>query len=127
MREFSSFVLGSVYIHLKANVTMAVERHSKTLCDIKVKFPNCLIVVVGDFSHINLWTELPWYKQQADVKTKGEATLDHCYCMIKGHTPSFSQSLQPCHGLSDALLTPASQVSHATGEGRQVLEPEGYK
>jgi hypothetical protein len=54
--------------------------------------------VLGDFNHTSLSTELPKYKQQGTVKTRNDATLDHCYSTIRG---AYQASRRPPLGRAD--------------------------
>ena len=82
-------VLVGVYIHPKAHATTAIYELSRQVSEIENKFPDCHVLVMGDFNHTSLSQELPKYRQQVTVKTRKNATLDHCYSTIRGAFRSF--------------------------------------
>ncbi|KAK3569190.1 hypothetical protein QTP86_026472, partial [Hemibagrus guttatus] len=76
-REFSSFILVSVYIppqRVLADKIQSVEWTN----------PDALVIVLGDFNKCNLSHELPKYKQFIKCPTREGNVLDHCYTTISG-------------------------------------------
>ena len=100
-REFTSLVLVGVYVHPRANATTAMRELSMQVTDAENKFPDCKVLVMGDFNHSKMTSELPKYKQQIKVKTRGDAVLDHCYTTISGAFKSISR---PPLGRSDHAM-----------------------
>lgn len=44
--------------------------------------PDSVVLILGDFNHVDLKKSLPKFKQQIHITTRGEKTLDKCYCVI---------------------------------------------
>ena len=82
-REFSSFILACVYIPPDADVDEAQSTLAKHIMDAERIHPDSAVIVLGDFNKANLSRALPKYQQQVKCPTRGERTLDHCYCTIK--------------------------------------------
>ena len=51
--------------------------------DVERIYPDSAVIVLGDFNKANLSRALPKYRQQVKCPTRGERTLDHCYCTIR--------------------------------------------
>ncbi|KAJ8381078.1 hypothetical protein SKAU_G00018560, partial [Synaphobranchus kaupii] len=81
-REFSSFILASVYIPPDAPVQEAQSTLAEQIMSVERKHPDCFVVVLGDFNRANLSQVLPKYRQQIKCPTREERTLDHCYTTI---------------------------------------------
>lgn len=82
-REFSSFVIMTVYIPPDANASAAINELTQHAAAAESAFPDSPIIIAGDFNHTNLRKTLPRYYQHVDCPTREDKTLDHCYTTIK--------------------------------------------
>ena len=55
-RGISSIIAGIVYHPPKATNSMILDYLTKCLMDLESKYSNCLLLVLGDFNHLNIWT-----------------------------------------------------------------------
>ncbi len=62
-REFSSFILVSVYIPPDVRVSAALELLADQITHTEQRYPDSFIVILGDFNKANLTRELPKYRQ----------------------------------------------------------------
>nr|XP_046238913.1 uncharacterized protein LOC124055928 [Scatophagus argus] len=69
-REFSSFILVSVYIPPQAYVTEALQHLADQVSVMEAKHPDSLLIILGDFNRANLSQELPKYRQQIKCPTR---------------------------------------------------------
>lgn len=82
-REFASVIVIGVYIPPEANANAAVSELACHISDTENSYPDAAIIVLGDFNHTNLSTELPNYHQHVTCPSRGNNTLDHCYTPFK--------------------------------------------
>ncbi len=76
-REFSSFILVNVYV--PPDMQQLAEQISET----EQRYPDSLLIILGDFNKANLSRELPKYRQHVTCPTRDSNILDHCYTIIK--------------------------------------------
>lgn len=81
-REFASIILVAVYIPPQAVATSAIEQLSAQVTELERAHPDSVLLLMGDFNHVNLNKSLPRYKRQIHLATRGEKTLDQCYCTL---------------------------------------------
>ncbi len=82
-REFSSFILVSVYIPPDARVSAVLELLADQITHTEQRYPDSFIVILGDFNKANLTRELPKYRQHITCPTRDSNILDHCYMVLK--------------------------------------------
>ena len=96
-REFSSVLVVGVYIPNSA--PGAVSTLTNHILALENKYPDSLVIVLGDFNQTSLTKEMPRYKQQIKCPTHVKNNiLDHCYLTIKDAYHAISR---PPLGLSD--------------------------
>ncbi|KAM3863747.1 integrin alpha-IIb-like [Diretmus argenteus] len=78
-REFASVILVGVYIPPSANANTAITELATYISSVENNHPDGAVIVLGDFNHASLSTELPNYIQQVTCPSRGDNTLDHCY------------------------------------------------
>ncbi len=80
-REFSSFILVSVYIPPDARVSAALELLADQITHTEQRYPDSFFVILGDFNKANLTRELPKYRQHihAPPETAYTGPLLHCF------------------------------------------------
>jgi len=81
-REFSSLVLVAVYIPPWAHTPTAIGVLADHVISIENSFPDCQVLVLRDFNHTTLESELPKYKQVKCSIREGK-TLDLCYSRVQ--------------------------------------------
>ncbi|KAK3526544.1 hypothetical protein QTP70_030770 [Hemibagrus guttatus] len=100
-REFSSFILVSVYIPPQAHVSSALQHLADEITHSEQQHPDSVIIILGDFNKANLSHELPKFKQHISCPTRDKNILDHCYTTIKDAYRSVPRAAL---GLSDHCL-----------------------
>ena len=100
-REFSSFILVGVYIPPQACVSEALLQLTDQITSMERKYPDALLIILGDFNKANLSNELPKFRQQIKCPTRDKNTLDHCYTVLKDTYHSVPRAAL---GLSDHCL-----------------------
>ncbi|KAK3507917.1 hypothetical protein QTP70_002915, partial [Hemibagrus guttatus] len=100
-REFSSFILVSVYIPPQAHVSSALQHLADQITHTEQQHPDSVIIILGDFNKANLSHELPKFKQHISCPTRDKNILDHCYTTIKDAYRSVPRAAL---GLSDHCL-----------------------
>ncbi|KAK3574559.1 hypothetical protein QTP86_010173 [Hemibagrus guttatus] len=100
-REFSSFILVSVYIPPQAHVSSALQHLADEITHTEQQHPESVIIILGDFNKANLSHELPKFKQHISCPTRDKNILDHCYTTIKDAYRSVPRAAL---GLSDHCL-----------------------
>uniref|UniRef100_A0A1A8PUX4 Reverse transcriptase domain-containing protein n=1 Tax=Nothobranchius rachovii TaxID=451742 RepID=A0A1A8PUX4_9TELE len=100
-REISSFILIGVYIHPQADVSVALQTLADQVTSTENKYPDSVLIILGDFNQAKLNTELPKYRQHIRCPTRGKNILDHCYTVLKGAYHSVPRAAL---GLSDHNL-----------------------
>ncbi|KAK3538551.1 hypothetical protein QTP86_006715 [Hemibagrus guttatus] len=100
-REFSSFILVSVYIPPQAHVSSALQHLADEITHTEQQHPDSVIIILGDFNKANLSHELPKFKQHISCPTRDKNILDHCYTTIKDAYRSVPRAAL---GLSDHCL-----------------------
>ncbi|KAI2650804.1 putative RNA-directed DNA polymerase from transposon BS [Labeo rohita] len=81
-REFSSFILVSVYIPPDACASAALELLADQITS-EQRYPDSFMIVLGDFNKAHLTRELPKYRQRITCPTRDSNILDHCYTVLK--------------------------------------------
>ncbi|XP_051523496.1 uncharacterized protein LOC127423333 [Myxocyprinus asiaticus] len=82
-REFSSFILVTVYIAPNVCLNAVLQQLTVQITDTEQQYPDSVIIILGDFNKANLTRELPKYKQYITYPTRDRNILDHCYTTIK--------------------------------------------
>ena len=100
-REFSSFILANVYIPPDACVSAALQQLAEHIAEMEQRYPDSLLIILGDFNKANLSRELPKYRQHVTCPTRDSNILDHCYTTIKNAYHSVPRAAL---GLSDHCL-----------------------
>ncbi|KAL0152393.1 hypothetical protein M9458_052116 [Cirrhinus mrigala] len=100
-REFSSFILVSVYIPPDARASAALELLADQITHTEQRYPDSFIIVLGDFNKAHLTRELPKYRQHITCPTRDSNILDHCYTVLKDAYHSVPRAAL---GLSDHCL-----------------------
>uniref|UniRef100_A0A8C6P8Y0 Reverse transcriptase domain-containing protein n=1 Tax=Nothobranchius furzeri TaxID=105023 RepID=A0A8C6P8Y0_NOTFU len=100
-REISSFILIGVYIHPQADVSVALQTLADQVTSTENKYPDSVLIILGDFNQAKLNSELPKYRQHIRCPTRGKNILDHCYTVLKGAYHSVPRAAL---GLSDHNL-----------------------
>ncbi|KAK3551087.1 hypothetical protein QTP70_012180 [Hemibagrus guttatus] len=100
-REFSSFILVSVYIPPQAHVSSALQHLADQITHTEQQHPDSVIIILGDFNKANLSHELPKFKQHISCPNRDKNILDHCYTTIKDAYRSVPRAAL---GLSDHCL-----------------------
>ncbi|KAK3546757.1 hypothetical protein QTP70_035027 [Hemibagrus guttatus] len=100
-REFSSFILVSVYIPPQAHVSSALQHLADQITHTEQQHPDSVIIILGDFNKANLSHELSKFKQHISCPTRDKNILDHCYTTIKDAYRSVPRAAL---GLSDHCL-----------------------
>ncbi|KAL0154303.1 hypothetical protein M9458_050416, partial [Cirrhinus mrigala] len=100
-REFSSFILVSVYIPPDARASVALELLADQITHAEQRYPDSFIIVLGDFNKAHLTRELPKYRQHITCPTRDSNILDHCYTVLKDAYHSVPRAAL---GLSDHCL-----------------------
>ncbi|KAK3508723.1 hypothetical protein QTP70_004266 [Hemibagrus guttatus] len=100
-REFSSFILVSVYIPTQAHMSSALQHLADQIPHTEQQHPDSVIIILGDFNKANLSHELPKFKQHISCPTRDQNILDHCYTTIKDAYRSVPRAAL---GLSDHCL-----------------------
>ncbi|KAJ8019291.1 hypothetical protein HOLleu_42192 [Holothuria leucospilota] len=91
-REFSSVTLTSLYIHPKADTVVALNIIAYVISEYENRDPDTLSIIAGDFNQANLKTVLPSFKQHVTCPTRGQRTIDHCYCKVKSAYKAIERS-----------------------------------
>ncbi len=100
-REFSSFILVNVYVPPDACVSAAMQQLAEQISETEQRYPDYLLIILGDFNKANLSRELPKYGQHVTCPTRDSNILDHCYTIIKDAYHSVPRAAL---GLSDHCL-----------------------
>ena len=105
-REFSSITLTGVYIHPKANTTLALRDLRDIITHLENADPDTVSIILGDFNQANLRHNMPNLKQHVTCPTRGANTLDHCYCKLKDAYKSHARSALGNSDHNSVLLVP---------------------
>ncbi len=100
-REFSSFILVNVYVPPDACVSAAMQQLAEQISETEQRYPDSLLIILGDFNKANLSRKLPKYRQHVTCPTRDSNILDHCYTIIKDAYHSVPRAAL---GLSDHCL-----------------------
>ncbi len=100
-REFSAFILVNVYVPPDACVSAAMQQLAEQISETEQRYPDSLLIILGDFNKANLSRELPKYRQHVTCPTRDSNILDHCYTIIKDAYHSVPRAAL---GLSDHCL-----------------------
>ncbi len=91
-REFFSFILMNVYMPPDVCVSAAMQQLAKQISEREQKYPDSLLIIIGDFNKANLSRELPKYRQHITCPTRHSIILNHCYTIIKDAYHSVPQA-----------------------------------
>ncbi len=100
-REFSSFILVNVYVPPDACVSAAMQQLAGQIFETEQRYPDSLLIILGDFNKANLSRELPKYRQHITCPTRDSNILDQFYTIIKDAYHSVPRAAL---GLSDHSL-----------------------
>ncbi|KAL0147893.1 hypothetical protein M9458_056814 [Cirrhinus mrigala] len=100
-REFSSFILVSVYIPPDTRASVALELLADQITHTEQRYLDSFIIVLGGFNKAHLTRELPKYRQHITCPTRDSNILDHCYTVLKDAYHSVPRAAL---GLSDHCL-----------------------
>ncbi|KAK3550451.1 hypothetical protein QTP86_025725 [Hemibagrus guttatus] len=100
-REFSSFILVSVYFPPQVHMSSALQHLADQIAHTEQQHPDSVIIILGDFDKTNLSHELPKFKQHISCPTRDKNILHHCYTTIKDAYRSVPRAAL---GLSDHCL-----------------------
>ncbi len=100
-REFSSFILVNLYVPPDACVSAAMQQLAEQISEMEQRYPDSLLIILGDFNKANLSRELPKYRQHVTCPTRDSNILDHRYTIIKDAYHSVPRAAL---GLSDHCL-----------------------
>ena len=82
-REFSAVIIVVVYTPPSAVAGRACDVIHSTVADLQTRHPNALIIVNGDFNHVNISKTLTDFTQYVTCSTRGDKTLDLLYANVK--------------------------------------------
>ncbi len=82
-REFSYVISILVYIPPSANVSNACKHINTVTARMQSKYPQALIIILGDFNQASLHNILPTFTQYVDCDTRDYTTLDLLYANVK--------------------------------------------
>ena len=111
-REFTQVIFTLVYIHPKANATVAEGIIYDCLQDQASDHPDAVRLIKGDFNHCNLKSTYPHLEQYVTCPTRQRKTLDLCYGNVK---KAYKSTPLPSLGESDhnnVLLTPSYKPAY---------------
>ncbi len=100
-REFSSFIFVNVYMPPDTCMSAAMQQLAEQISEMEQRYPDSLLIILGDFNKANLSCELPKYRQHVTCPTRDSNILDHCYTIIKDAYHSVPRAAL---GLSDHCL-----------------------
>ncbi len=93
--------ISSVYIHLQAHMSLALQKLANQITDTEQKHPESIWIILWDFNKANLSRELPKYREHVTCPTRDRNILDHCYTAIK---EAYCSVPRAALGLSDHCL-----------------------
>lgn len=64
------------------------------------EYPEAAFIILGDLNHCNLRKVIPKLYQYVTFPTRGNKTLDHCYCNLK---KAYAAEPKPHFGKSDHI------------------------
>lgn len=82
-REFSHIVAIIVYIPPRADPTVACDVIQDTIARSQSQHPDAMLVISGDFNHVDISTHLGGFMQYVSCPTRHNNTLDLCYINVK--------------------------------------------
>ena len=100
-RGISSIIAGVVYHPPKATNSTMLDYLTKCLMDLESKYPNCSLLVLGDFNHLNYARLKSSFnlRQIVHFPTRGQNTLDKILTNLQEYYDSPVEL--PAFGLSD--------------------------
>lgn len=107
LREFSAILITAVYIPLQANAKLALEKLYRTINNQLNAQPEAIVIVAGDFNHVELKAVLPKFHKNINFPTRGNNILDQVYTNIPG---AYKAAASSHLGMSDHIaleMTPA--------------------
>ena len=81
-REFTNVIVTIVYIPPSANATEATETITSKVQEQDSRWPDAIKLIIGDFNHCTLDTQLPHYHQYVTYPTRNERTIDLAYSNV---------------------------------------------
>ncbi len=60
-----------------------MQQLAEQISETEQRYPDSLLIILGDFNKANLSRELPKYRQHVTCPTRDSNILDHCYTIIK--------------------------------------------
>jgi len=64
-------------------VSAAMRQLAKQISEMEQRYPDSLLIILGDFNKTNLSREPQKYRQHVTCPTSDSNILDHCYTVIK--------------------------------------------
>lgn len=98
-REISHAIAIAVYVPPSANATSACNVIYSVIAELQTKHPSALIVISGDFNHVNMNNTLTNFTQYVRCHTREERILDLLYANVK------DASLPPWAGQTTTWFT----------------------
>ncbi len=101
-REFCLFYSGEC-VHASRCVREhhTMQQLAEQISETGHRYPDYLLIILGDFNKVNLSREQPKYRQHITCTTRDSNMLDHCLKIIKGAYHSVPRAAL---GLSDHCL-----------------------
>ncbi len=82
----------NVYMPPDVCVSAAMQQLTKQISEREQKYPDSLLIIIGDFNKANLSRELPKYRQHITCPTRHSIILNQCYTIIKDEYHSVPQT-----------------------------------
>ena len=89
-REFTNVVFNVVYIPPQATKSTAEETLTNLITNQESKWPDSVILTLGDFNHTSLDRCLPHHTQYVTTPTRKDKIIDLFYCNVKDAYQSHS-------------------------------------
>lgn len=83
--------------------------------------PDAAVIILGDFTHCNLWKKMTKLHQFVTFPTRVNKTLDHCYSNIRN---AFSAEPKPQKQTTQSLNTWQSSSVQSTKKGSRQNQPQ---
>ncbi len=99
-REFSSILIIAVYIPPQANAKLALEELHTAINNQLNTQPETVMIVAGDFNHVELKAVLPKFYKNINFLTRGNNILDQVYTNIPG---AYKAAASSHLGMSDHI------------------------
>ncbi|KAK0139096.1 hypothetical protein N1851_024385 [Merluccius polli] len=105
-REFSAAIVVIVYTPSSAVAARACDIIHSTVADLQTRHPNALIIVNGDFNHVNISKTLTDFTQYVTCSTRGDKTgLTALYKPLVRRQPITTRSVEAEEALMECYRT----------------------